>query len=295
MIFREFEDSSYTGLCKNLVHKKGSEIQIDFLECLREKDIFLNWIKANVDFTSGEPLANLSEPLTENEYKESTAQNEQHIFEVWQYLTPRLACRMSLWGMITYQQIEKDIIQPSYLAGNGVVSGLTRIDKALTDDGDKEKDNVVRTALRRLSGLFERGNRTVYVDCPFARTWWRVYITKEVCDEPEINKEKVLKTLKISNTYWEELINTIVSRNSVLGDSRTRAALIWAIAEKREIDGYEKLNSPNTLKDIIRRIGIRSALQELAVFDVAELKTMIEDDFIKPLVNNHEIPEKTTS
>ena len=59
-----------------------------------------------------------------------------------------------------------------------------RIDRALMETGDEQPkmmDRTVRAVLRRLGGLPEvRGARSVFVNCPFARAWWREHLVKQI-------------------------------------------------------------------------------------------------------------------
>ena len=89
------------------------------------------------------------------------------------------------WGCVTYRHIEAGRIESSFLAANGggTSTGVQRIDLALGDTGERaasKLDGCVRTVLRRLGGLPEvRGNRSVYVNCPLARAWWRERLVRE--------------------------------------------------------------------------------------------------------------------
>lgn len=285
MRYREFSDNQYTDLRKRLLKEKGSETQIKLLEALKDKDAFVSYMDSEVpdyDNQAGKEKFDLvSDNLSEAEFKEPPKSIEKELYELWSDLTPAQASQETFWGYVTLEHIRKDVIQPAYLAANGgtLPGGLERIDKALNENTGI--DEIVRTALRRLSGLPEaRGSKSVYVNCPFARAWWRGYIANQVCQETDAERDKVIKVLSSSPTYWEGLIVLIVSRNSVLGDTKIRSALIWALSELVDNQEYEKLFVGKQLKMVSRRIGIQSAWQELAVFSVEELRDMVRDKFI---------------
>ena len=285
MAYLEFIDSEYTQLRKNLLKVKGNQLQRDFLQAARSSDTFAPWIKkrVRVEDEAKDQLFDLwSDPLSEAEYKDPPQLVERELFKKWASLTPAQASQETFWGYVTLEHIKQGIIQAPYLAANrnALSGGLERIDKALVDDQEKDIDSVVRTIVRRLSGLPERGSRSVYVDCPFARAWWRCYVAREVCDATCAEFDKVTKTLTRSQTYWEELIVLIISRNSVLGDTNVRTALIWALSELVEDESKEELFKRKTLNKISRQIGIRSAWQELGVFSVNDLKHIMERDFL---------------
>ena len=281
MDYEQFEDSSYTALRKRLLRAKGSGEQREFLNVLRSSDQLPTWVKEQVGIVSGKKLPILEESLTEAEFKEPPRSTEQQLFEFWKSISPAIACRVTFWGFMTLRHMEEGRIESSFLAASSgsSPSGLERLDRVLNAGDEKEIDATVRTGLRRMSGLPEaRGNRSVYVNCPLARAWWRRYLAGEVCEYTE-NKaalKDVAKVLGNSQQYWEELIGLVVSRNSVLGDMKVRAALVWTLSQYVNEEGKNYLFKTKALKKMRRLIGIRSASQELGVFSVEELKEMME-------------------
>ena len=272
-----FEDASYTALRKRLLRSKGSEDQREFLSVLRSSSDFSEWVRKQVSIEQGESLPVLEEPLTEAEFQEPPKSTEKQIFDTWRSIAPADACRVTFWGLMTLRHVESGIIQSSFLAVNGGPSpaGLERIDRVLKEGNEKDVDSVVRRALRRMSGLPEaRGNRSAYVNCPLARAWWRRYLANEICESTGAVLTDVLKVLGHSQQYWEELINLVVSRNSVLGDVKIRTALIWALSEFVNEEGSKHLFQGKAIKWLQRLIGIRLAWQELGVFSTVELKQL---------------------
>ena len=284
MTYRELNDRNYSELRKKLIMEKGSDNQLEFLEVLKNSDDFVQWIEDNVAREeSGTDFDLVSGKLSEHEFKEPTMEVEKELFEKWNsIITPAQACRSTFWGYITLRHIIEDKVQSYYLAANGgtLSGGRERIDKALKSGQPNDVDAIVRTALRRFSGLPEaRGNRTVYVDCPFARAWWRLHIARKVCDITEADLDKVIEVLRMNLAYWESLVSSIVSRNSVFGDEKIRAALIWVLSEKQSDKNSNHFTSKG-LDKIIKRIGVRLAWQELAVFSLDELKHLLENEFL---------------
>ena len=272
-----FEDASYTALRKRLLRSKGSEDQREFLSVLRSSSDFSEWVRKQVGIEQGESLTILQEPLTEAEFQEPPKSTEKQIFDTWRSIAPADACRVTFWGLMTLRHVESGIIQSSFLAVNGGPSptGLERIDRVLKEGNEKDVDSVVRRALRLTSGLPEaRGNRSVYVNCPLARAWWRRYLANEICESTGAVLTDVLKVLGHSQQYWEELINLVVSRNSVLGDVKIRTALIWALSEFVNEEESKHLFQGKAIKWLQRLIGIRLAWQELGVFSTVELKQL---------------------
>ena len=289
MAYLELIDGKYTRLRKELLKSKGSPLQKEFLQVARESKTFISWIEELVgveDKSIDVPFDQLwTEPLSDHEFKEPTVIVEENLYKKWSDLTPSQASRETFWGHVTLMHVEEGIIKASYLAANGgsLPGGLERIDKVLDDDQETAIDSTVRTILRRLSGLPERGSRSVYANCPFARAWWRGYVADQVCDATKADHKKVVKTLRKSQEYWERLIVLIVSQNSVLGDTNVRTALIWALSELVDNDKNTDLFKVGTLSEISRKIGIRSAWQELGVFSIDELKSIMDQQILQAI------------
>ena len=288
MAYSAFRDDDYTSLRKDLLRAKGKNLQVEFLEATRDSQSFIAWMKQRIRLKDeGEPFDLWADLLSEAEYKEPPKSVEKELFEKWQNVTPAQASEETFWGHVTLQHIKEGIIEAPYLAANGgnLPGGLERIDKALKEKQEQAIDSIVRTILRRLGGLPEaRGSKSVYVNCPFARAWWRGYVTGEICRKTGADYDKVVKTLTVTSTYWDQLIVLIVSRNSVLGDSNVRTALVWALSElvegKDEDKNKKQLFQVETLEVICRKIGIRSAWQELGVFSIEDLKQIMEQQFL---------------
>ena len=278
--FEEFEDASYTSLRRALIRSKGSDQQRDFLSVLRSSSNYVEWMRSQVKTEVGEELPILEENLTEAEFKEPPRSTERQIFEFWKEIPPASACRVTFWGFMTLRHIEEDRIQSSFLAADNKAAsgGLERIERVLKAGSEKEIDDAVRTALRRMGGLPEaRGNKSVYVNCPFARAWWRRYVANEIRENTSAVLGDVIKVLGSSQQYWENLIILVVSRNSIVGDMKVRTALIWALSEFVNEEERRHLFQANRLGTILRLIGIRSAQQELGVFPIEELKELIKN------------------
>ena len=280
MAYEEFKDASYTSLRKALIKSKGSKQQREFLSVLRSSSDYAEWMRSRVKTESGEELPILEENLTEAEFKEPPKSTERQIFEFWKEIPPASACRVAFWGSMTLRHIEAGRIQSSFLAADNKAasSGLERIERVLKTGSEKEIDDAVRTALRRMGGLPEvRGHKSVYVNCPFARAWWRRYVANEVRENTSAVLRDVIKVLGSSQQYWENLIILVVSRNSIVGDLKVRTALIWALSEFVNEKEREHLFQAKRLGTILRLIGIHSARQELGVFPVEELKDLMKN------------------
>ena len=279
--FRELSDSAYTRMRKNLLRSKGSDRQREFLEVVRDRTAFLDCFAA-VPTTGGTDAALTSDPMTESEFKDPPSDTEQALYKSWGVVTPSIACRSTFWARLTLEHIRMERIDSVYLAANGgnLPGGAERIDFALRDEtakGPQQIDSCVRTVLRRLGGLPEvRGNRSVYVDCPFARAWWRERLVEQAAHTDPERAGQVRKIIRINQTYWEKLIDRIVSRNSTFGSTNIRNAFIKALAQFVQSNPDSALTNVKGLQRLCRRATAYQGSRELSILSDDELDLLME-------------------
>lgn len=282
MTYREFVDADYTRLRRSLLARKGADGQKDFLAACLDSLEFVGML-SEVGVQGSVDVELAAEPLTENEFAAPPADTEARLYESWSDLTARTACRTAFWANVTCRHVREGKIESAYLAANGADSagGAARIDRALHlngDAGNKEVDACVRTVLRRLGGIPEaRGKRTVYVDCPFSRAWWREWLVRQVARGDEGLAESVRTVVRINQTYWEKIVDRIVSRNSTFGCATVRAAFIQALARAVEDDPASGLRNPKILIRACRRVAAHQAIRELSVLSDDELNQIMAE------------------
>ncbi len=280
---QQFDDAALGQLRRELIKgKRGGERQRTFLKAVRNGEDFLHKIRARVSVQGAIEPPLCPERLTEAEFKQPPKSTEEAMYGVWSHLTPRTACRTAFWTNLTCRHIENGRIEASFLAGSGGVSasGAERIDRALKATGDraaKAVDGCVRTVLRRLGGLPEaRGNRSVYVDCPLSRAWWRERLVDEVSKGDEEVAGRVREVSRINQAYWEELVVLVVSRNSILGSSEVRNQFILCVANLfEETNNETPLRIAKNLRAACRTVGVIQASRELSVLSADELHDIL--------------------
>ena len=237
--YAERDEAAYTlftALRGRLLVEKGGAFQHRFLVAAKNVESFVQFMDEEVAMKDGERVALLDCPLTEQSFKDMTADQEEAAFAKWSGLTPRIACRVSFWAEVSIQHLRAGTIREAYwFAANGGrnESGEERIDRALQVNGDKgakQMDDCVRTILRRMSGLpSARGNRSVFVNCSFARAWWRERLVSRISDRNGSEDRRAISNVVRSNQqYWENLVKMLVSRGSVLGSVDVQDAFINA-------------------------------------------------------------------
>lgn len=280
--YAEREEGAYTAFTSlrgRLLGEKGSSFQHQFLEAAKSSDSFVEFIEEEVGAKEGAQVTIFNRPLTEQSFKEMTADQEEAAFEAWRMVPPRVACRISFWAEVTIQHIRAGVIQEaSWLAANGGrnESGEERIDRAMQLEGDvgaRLADDCVRTILRRMSGLpAARGNRSVFVNPSFGRAWWRERLVDRIAARDGCESKRALSNVvRSSQQYWENLVMMIVSRGSVLGSVDVQDAFINALAKHLRIQGDSPLRSANSLKSLLRRFSNVAASRELGVMEFTEI------------------------
>ena len=278
--FKELSDSDYTRLRKKLLKEKGSEHQREFLRVVRHTDDFLKLFSAVPTVGSSEAEL-LPHPLTESEFKDPPPDAEHMLYSAWSGVSPAVACRSTFWGQVTLEHISNGRIESVYLAANGgnLPGGAERIDFALEDKTTKAPqavDACVRTVLRRLGGLPEvRGNRSVYVDCPFARAWWRERMVEQASNGDEELAAQVRSAIRIHQTYWEKLVDRIVFRNSTFGSINIRNAFVRALAQFIQSNPETELTKTNGLQRLCRRASAYQGNRELSILSDSELNALM--------------------
>ena len=278
--FMELSDTDYSSFRKELLRVKGGDRQKQFLKIVRDAATFLEHVSSiPTDGTVNPALA--PEQMTESEYKDPPASTEQALYTSWSALTPAVACRSTFWAKLTIEHIRAGRIQSVYLAANGgnLPGGAERIDFVLADatgQGPKRIDDCVRTVLRRLGGLPEvRGNRSVYVDCPFARAWWRERMVNQAANGNAQTAAVVRTIIRTNQTYWEKLIDRIVFRNSTFGSENIRNAFLRALAQFVQSNPTSELTSSPGLQRLCRRAATYQGSRELSILSDSELDALM--------------------
>lgn len=279
-MFLELDDSAYTRRRLDLLRTKGSDQQREFLRQVRDSADFLE-VFAGVPMRGSTSAALSPYPMTESEYKDPPSDTEEDLYASWAELTPAVACRCAFWAKVTLDHIREGRIQSVYLAANGgsLPGGAERIDAVLQDttaEASKRIDSCVRTVLRRLGGLPEvRGNRSVYVDCPFARAWWRERIVVQAAKGDDQSARQVRRVVRIHQTYWEKLVDRIVFRNSTFGSTNIRNALLRALAQFLSDNPESDLTTYQSFQRLCRRTTAYQGRLEMSVLSDTELDELM--------------------
>lgn len=213
--------------------------------------------------------------LTEKEFVDPPWTTECAVAKTWAALPPSLAARPETWTRIHVELIEQGLIKSWYLARNGNgESGRTRIARVLRGTQAKPVDDCVRTVLRRLGGVIERANRTAFVDCPLSRAWWRYRYAQEAHETfGRTSVEALSRALRRPAFRWTSLVESMVSRRTVIGDRAIRPAVVQCLAE-----GVAR--KTGEMADVLDWIGRRSTVQALGALGPEYVLEIVSEQFL---------------
>ena len=301
MTIRRYHDRAFRDFQNAALAEKGGEYQVEILGNARDLcgAEFVSWMEEEIRKTLSPDAAVESifdgerdmripdqpRKFEQGDFKQLTSTTANILWDAWKDENPGMLCSPSVWGYITSRFIMAERIKPSWLmsSNSSQSTGEAEIAKALGETGEKRNkviDGCVRAFLRRLSGIHERGTRSLYQDCPIALTWWQRYIADEVSRDIRIDRGEVFELIRSPN-LWVLLTDKMASKLTVIGDRNVRGGLIMFLLELGEKDAKKHLDS------LIKHIGVMSGWRALGFFDPAEMRDIIDEE-IYPLINKEE-------
>ena len=253
---------------------RGGDEQREFIRLVREDAGAFCARLRSWGLTAGEAPPVMDEALSEKEFLDPSWSTECAIADTWGALPVRLSARPETWVRVHVELIEQGKIESSYLAaGTRGEPGHSQIVQALRRNNSKKIDDCVRAVLRRLGGIVSyRGNRTAFMDCPLAKAWWRHRYAQEahrvfLRHSPEDLSRALRKRFR-----WERLVEDMISRLTVIGDSAIRPALVQCLAEG--IGG-----TPEEMERLTPWIGRRSTVQAFGALEPQYVLNLVTKEF----------------
>ena len=212
--------------------------------------------------------------LSERELLDPPWSTERKVAATWANLPVNLAARPETWTRIHVEMVDQGLMKSSYLAANGGESGKGRIARALNGTDSQLVDDCVRTVLRRLGGVIEaRANRTSFLDCPLARAWWRHRYATEAHKCFGCTTIEDLSAALRQRFRWEALVEAMVSKLTVIGDSAIRPAIVQCMADGAGSTRQE-------VENMLGWIGRRTTVQALGALDPNYVRKLIAEQFL---------------
>ena len=254
---------------------RGGDEQREFIRLAARNPTEFCLLVRSWGLTGGDPPPITERRLTEKEFTDPPWSTECIIATTWEGLPPSLAARPETWGRIHVEMVEQGRIKSTYLAANGNgETGRARIAQALNGNDAQAVDRCVRTVLRRLGGVVEdRANRTAFIDCPLAKAWWRNRYAQEACRTFNKDPAKDLSAALRPTFRWTKLVEAMISRLTVIGDSAIRPAVVQCLA-----DGIGR--NASEMEEALRWIGRRATIQALGFLGADMVLQTIENEFL---------------
>ena len=202
--------------------------------------------------------------LSASEFRNPTFEYERKLAPDWAgRILPREAAQPLFWTRCHIDWLER-----------GYLSNKT--DEALTGkltSGAREDstENGARNLLRRLGGLpVVRGKRSVLMDCPLSRAWWRNRLAQHIAasSDGKFTADAAHRVLHASNDAWARLVGDAVDRITVMNSSRARGALLYQYRDaSRDVGGI----APLELQRAARAMAREGVALTFDVLDWSEL------------------------
>ena len=253
---------------------RGGDEQREFIRLAKDDPSAFCAHLRSWELTAGETPPVMDQALSEKEFVDPSWSTECVIAATWQALPVRLAARPETWFRIHVELIEQGRIESSYLAaGSRGDPGRTQIAQALRRNNAKKVDDCVRAVLRRLGGIVSyRGNRTAFMDCPLAKAWWRHRYAQEAHRVFNRHSPEDLSRALRKPFRWERLVEDMISRLTVIGDSAIRPALVQSLADGAGITSQE-------MSRLTIWIGRRSTVQALGALGPEYVLNLVAGEF----------------
>ena len=269
------EQAQKALLAKNDAGRRGSDEQREFIrEAAQDSEAFCRRIRSWG--LTGDDIPPVTEQvISESDFLEPPWALECAVEATWCELPVSLAARPETWTRIHVEMIERERINSAYLSSPGKGrSGRAWIAQALRGTHAVSVEECVRAIFRRLGGVIERGNRTAFIDCPLARTWWRHRYANEAYSMFRLSSVEALSKALHQSGRWEALVEAMISRLTVIGDSRIRPALVQCFA-----DGDGRL--PKETWNVLHWIGRRSTVQALGALEPSHIARLVANEFLE--------------
>ena len=237
---KRLDEKKWQDFGKNLLQKKGSEKQREFLLALQNgKDSFLDYIEQHLPSADiGDYQVPFDAEFSESEFRHPPRDTQEIIWKNFEHVPDETKHYCGFWGYTIIQMLKGDCIKPSYLASelNGVSDnsdkgGAYIIDKVLKSHPteEKEMDRCVRRALRSMCNPAPRGKRIVFNDFYLGKSYWRWHWAKKMSDFLDERHERILKIL--DESYYADFSAKMHSGKSYISSEKTLGGLLLYLGE----------------------------------------------------------------
>lgn len=290
---KRYDSIALRHFMRRAVAQKGDNFQREILSRILDGENFVEWLDGQINTpTGGKEIPFPAEPrrLSANQYVRFTEETALVYYSAWKNdVSISDAATPSFWAYITRRAIAEgkmtshDMVLSTRYGSMDSNTGKNLINEAFDDlsgEAQSERmDELVRNFARNLSGLYLRGARSVYQNCPFARAYWQCRVAESTSRNDW--EQEILPMLR-DRTIWEQMSDKMVSRLTVIGDLNIRNGIILHLLEQ---------NAPKKdINNLLTRIGVMSAWCALGYFSPEEIKGKITELFVSRNSNGNTQP-----
>jgi len=283
--YKKIDEQVWLDFGKNILAKKGSEKQREFLRaCRAGKDDFLQYVSAICPVDAhviGEQDVGFKYKFSGGEFRHVPRGTQEIIWNAFKGIPVDDVSSCGFWGHVVITLIDNDMIEPEFLAAesNGDTgSGAYVIDKALKSNDEKTIDKCVRRILRSLCNDAPRGKRVIFDDFYLGKAFWRWCWSERMSAIINLQQDEILKIL--SESYYADFAAKMHSGKSYISAKNILGGLLLYLKEaaKKNLSG-ERLKK---IIDHISRLSVWKAIEmqspELNKREIHAISKVLQDD-----------------
>lgn len=201
----------------------------------------------------------------------------EEIIKMFAQVQPCDLSRPATWYAIHIKLVEEEVVdQFAFVGGSkGGKGGYNSVKQAL--DSEEKSEKCLRNILRHMGGILSiRGSRSTFLDCPTGSFYWKCRFSLETIETYKMERRSVYDALSQSSV-WEPLIEGIVSRMTIIGDSKIRPALIAYIAKALEEKRIKK-DVKRWVRELRSEIGQISITRHLGFLETQEIMNVFQEE-----------------
>lgn len=201
---------------KQLLERRGSNEQREFLEACLSSDTFLAYMDEHLPLDNIEgdsALGSFDYQFQELEFIDPPLEPTQKY--IWEVFRPtdsdgneEIYADGCFWGIAVREMVQCGLVEAPSLAVNiGEThenAGITNIEDALNVEDEsvaKAVDDCVRRILRSMCNAAPRGARAVFYDFPLGRSWWRWHWAERMAGLLALDRDYILERILTGANY----------------------------------------------------------------------------------------------
>ena len=234
--YYSLDEENWAGFGKDILKTKGSEEQKRFLQvCRSGKDDFIKYMREHSLHTKDNNIP-IEYKFSEREFLYLPKETQRIIWDKCKDIPAEIMASCNFWGYVIIGMIEKELIEPKYLAAelNGETkTGIYTIDTALASENEKSLDDCVRRILRSMCNPAPRGKRIVFNDFYLGKAYWRWHWANKISQyNAGLDHDEILSIL--NEKYYASLSAKMHTGKSYISSENILSGLLLYLKEAKE-------------------------------------------------------------